>query len=82
MSIGTMHIIVCKILMAGRVYNMINNSIATALLSFVLRIFNSILSYNLIKKKDNINLITYLNLDNLYLLAFNNFIGGKKRWDI
>jgi len=61
---------------------MINNSIATALLSFVLRIFNSILSYNLIKKKDNINLITYLNLDNLYLLAFNNFIGGKKRWDI
>jgi len=61
---------------------MINNSIAAALLSFVLRIFNLILSYDLIKNKDNINLITYLNLGNLYLLAFNNFIGGKKRWDI
>lgn len=61
---------------------MINNSIAAALLSFVLRIFNLILSYDLIKNKDNINLITYLNLGNLYLLVFNNFIGGKKRWDI
>lgn len=57
---------------------MINNSIATALLSFVSRIFNLILSY----EGDNINLITYLNLGNLYLLVFNNFIGGKKRWDI
>ncbi len=63
-------------------YKIINNRIAIALLSCVLHIFNLILGYNLIKKKDNINLITYLNLDNLYLLAFNNFIGGKKRWDI
>ena len=82
MSVGPNAHISWQILMAGRVYNMINNSIATVLLSFVLRIFNSILCYNLIKKKDNIITIPYLNLGNLYLSAFNNFIGGKKRWDI